>query len=158
MTNSEQLKNNFEKFYEMQKSNPLSMKELLYLFYLQGHNDPTPVGDEVDMKSVEEDIESQAFIDFIQSCIEHPKDDKLIPNDWVQVSYPCTFKDKQKCVAWPDRCEDAGGDGVTCGTTFINLSKLCGTETAGPMPKDTGLILTKEEAAKLSEILGKIEL
>ncbi len=57
----------------------------------------------------------------------------------------------------PDAWDDYG-DGETCGTTFINLSKLCGVETAGPMPKDTGLVLTKDEAKKLAEILGKIEL
>ena len=51
-------------------------------------------------------------------------------------------------------------DPVTLGyhiTAFINLSRLCGCETAGTLPKNTGLVLTKEEAAKLAEILGKIE-
>ena len=157
MTNDEKLRANFEKFYEMQKGNPTAMKELLWLFYLQGHIDTTPMGDDIDIETVKTDLETQAFIEFIESCIEHPQENQNVPSDWVQVTYPCTFKDKQQCVAWPDRCEDVGGDGETCGTTFINLSRLCGCETAGTLPKNTGLVLTKEEAAKLAEILGKIE-
>lgn len=126
------LRENFERFYESKKDElgELSLKESLYLFYLQGHLDPTPVGQDISSEEVAAEIEKNCFLDFIQSCIEDPenmnKDESSNASDYVEVVYPCTKEIKEKCVAWPDRCEEVGGDGKTCGKTIINLSKLCG--------------------------------
>ena len=153
----DKLRENFEKFFDMQmkSTEEHSLKELFFLFYQQGHLDNTPVGEEISVEEVEKSLENQAFIDFIQSCISNPDNIKAstaLHCDYVDVVYKCSAKDKKKCVAWPDRCDECGGDGETC-HTLINLSKLCGVEESKAIfirDKDK---MTTEEAAQLSAAL-----
>ena len=70
----------------------------------------------------------------------------------VKVVYPCTAADKEKCIAWPDRCEECGGDGETCGYEYIDLAKLCGVDTDENKEEPRGSI-TPEEAKQLAEKL-----
>lgn len=153
----DKLRENFEKFFDMQmqSTEEHSLKELFFLFYQQGHLDNTPVGEEISVEEVEKTLENQAFIDFIQSCISNPDEVKasaVSPCDYVDVVYECSAEDKKKCIAWPDRCEECGGDGEKC-HTLINLSKLCGVEENKAIfirDKDK---MTTEEAAQLSAAL-----
>lgn len=150
----EQLRTNFEKFYEASKADwePVSIKELLWKFYCQGHNDPTPVGKELSEEEVKKMIDDQCFIEFIQSCIESCDCEQSKSTDFVEVCYPCTAADKSKCIAWPDRCEDVGGDGTVC-KKIINLSKLCGVAPEQTVVVRDKSLVTDSEAKQLSEIL-----
>lgn len=145
------LRSHFEKFYNTVKFDPEQFKEILWKFYLQGHNDPTPVGEDISDESVKEMVERQNFLDFMESCIADPNapapfGQTVNANDYVEVVCPCSVEDKQKCVAYPDRCEGE------C-KRLINLSKLCGVESGKSMfIKDTSLVSDKE-AKLLSEVL-----
>jgi len=146
----ETLRNNFEKFYKTVKFDPEQFKEILWKFYLQGHYDTSPIGEDITDEEVAKMVEDQCFMDFIKSCIE----DKIPEaenhsSDFVEIAYPCTAEDKAKCIAWPDRCEEVGGDGVLC-KRVINLSKLCGVEPEQTIFVKDKNLLTTEEAATLS--------
>ena len=147
------LRSNFEKFYKTVKFDPEQFKEILWKFYLQGHNDPAPVGEDISDEAVAKMVEDQCFMDFIKSCIEDKiPETENHPSDFVEIAYPCTAEDKAKCIAWPDRCEDVGCDGNVC-KRIINLSKLCGAESDKSIfIKDTSLVSDKE-AKQLSEVL-----
>lgn len=153
----DQLRANFEKFYEASKKDwePVSIKELLWNFYSQGHIDPTPVGTEISAEEVTKMVEDQCFFDFVKSCIEDPNQQSTnVPSDYVTITYPCTAIDKEKCVAWPDRCEDVGGDGTIC-KRIINLSKLCGVENSQSIFVKDKQLVTSEEAALLASTLSE---
>jgi hypothetical protein len=151
------LRENFEKFYEASRKDwePVPFKEILWRFYCQGHNDLTPVGEEISQQEVAKMVDDQCFIDFINSCCVDGKAEEVImpSSDFVEICYPCSAKDKEKCVAWPDRCEDVGGDGTLC-RKIINLSKLVGVGSEKSVfIKDKDLV-TDNEAKQLSEILA----
>ena len=129
MDNEIQLRKNFEKYLKATSSEDVPLEELLWMFYVQGHLDPTPQGEDISTETVAKDLEADNFIEFIQSCLVNPSQEKFSNNcDYVEVAYPCTKEDKEKCIAWPDRCQEAGGDGETCGKVVLNLSKLCGVD------------------------------
>jgi len=146
----ETLRSNFEKFYNTVKFDPEQFKELLWKFYLQGHNDPTPVGEDMTDEEVAKMVEDQCFMDFVKSCIENknPKEE-IQSSDFVEITYPCTAEDKEKCIAWPDRCEDVGCDGNFC-KRIINISKLCGVKPEQTIFVKDKNLLTNEEATMLT--------
>lgn len=151
------LRKNFEKFFDIQmkSAEEHTLKELFFLFYQQGHLDSTPVGEDVSIEEVTKSLENQAFMEFIQSCISNPEEiskSSVTPCDYVDVVYNCSVKDKEKCVAWPDRCEECGGDGEKC-HTIINLSKLCGVEQSQSIFVRDKDKMTAEEAAQISAAL-----
>lgn len=92
------------------------------------------------------------FIDFIHDCILHPSDAPLPQNDYVRVTYKCNPEDREKCIAWPDRCEDVGGDGGECCSTILNLSKLCGIDS-NKSEKVDDKILTSDEITTLTNAI-----
>lgn len=49
-------------------------------------------------------------------------------NPFVKAVYPCPDPERKHCIAWPDRCEECGGDGQVC-STIINLNELCNIES-----------------------------
>jgi len=155
---------NFEKFYKANidkgavaeyLTGDMSLKAFAKFFYDQGHLDPTPVGKEVSIESVEEDLKTNSFLEFIQSCLIDPVNADTVKEscDWVEVTYPCTKEDKEKCVAWPDRCQECGGDGETCGKSVINLSKLCGVDKKDSIFIKDKETITPQEAKLLSDTL-----
>lgn len=152
-----QLKENFEKFYEkFRLDESLTFKDLAWLFYQQGHKDTTPQGVDLDYEVFADSYQRDAFIKFVEECLEHPSSTtEASNNDYALVSYKCPGHDK--CLAWPDRCEDIGGDGEIC-TTLINLSKLCGvqkTENSFAPKVDPKMMLTPDEVETLSEIIAR---
>ena len=153
----DKLRENFEKFFDIQmkSSYEYTFKELFWVFYKQGKLDPTPVGEDISSEEVAAEVERNCFLDFIQSCIEDPESVRSeAPSkvtDFVEVRYPCTKKDKDNCIAWPDRCEDVGGDGETCGKAIINLSKLCGVDEGKSIFIKDKDQLTPAEAKLLSK-------
>jgi hypothetical protein len=148
----EELRKNFEKFYESLKTSPdpETLKEAFWVTYLQGHNDRTPQK-EVPIEQVAKDIDDECFFDFVKSCLK-PEGlvigpDHVMASDYVEVEYPCSAKEKSKCVSFPDRCEG------TC-KRLINISKLCGVEVAHTIFVKNKDLLTHEEAALLSRTLA----
>lgn len=148
------LRNNFERFYTLLglKSED---KELFWRFYSQGHQDASPLGEDIEMKDVEKMVENQCFEDFVKSCIEDKIPDSAVnPSDYVIIIYPCSEKDREKCIAWPDRCEE-----FECNKKFLNLSKLCGVESGKALLiKNKSLlvdknILTAEEVDTISKAI-----
>ena len=152
------LRHNFEKFYESFRINgELSFQEIAYLFYKQGHLDTTPVGVEVNTAKFMDEYQREAFIRLVEDCIENPESTtEASQNDYVLVEYKCPGHD---CIAWPDRCEDVGGDGETC-TTLINLSKLCGVESSGGTGVliDKHRMLTADEVKTLTNIVERLNM
>lgn len=141
------LRQNFEIFKKNVNIFDKPLDELLWLFYKQGNLDPAKEEQEVSNEELKKIVEDEYFFDFIKNCLEHPENmTPAIQDECVEVSYPCGGHDK--CVAWPDRCEECGGDGITCGKKIINLSKLCRV----PSVKET---LTKEEVDILADMLAK---
>ena len=148
----EELRKNFEKFYESLKTSPdpETLKEAFWVTYLQGHNDRTPQK-EVPIEQVAKDIDDECFFDFVKSCLK-PEGlvigtDSVMATDYVEVEYPCSVKEKSDCVAFPDRCEG------TC-KRLINISKLCGADAANTIFVKNKDLLTHEEAALLSRTLA----
>ena len=109
---------------------------------------------EVSIEEIEKWLENKEFFDFIESCISRPEQIKNeCSNSVVKIAYPCTAEDKEKCVAWPDRCEECGGDGEFCGYEYIDLAKLCGVENLNKTSKNSGPSITPDEAKQLAEKL-----
>lgn len=156
----EELKEHFERFWETASKDfvngNISAKEFGYMLYKQGHLDQTPQGVDIDPDIFADNYQRDAFIKFVEECLEHPSSTtEASNNDYALVAYKCPGHDK--CVAWPDRCEDVGGDGEVC-TTLINLSKLCGVQKTddGFIPKvDTKAMLTPDEVKTLSDIVAR---
>lgn len=77
---------------------------------------------------------------------------------YVRVTYPCTDPERKHCVAWPDRCEDCGGDGEIC-STLINLNKLCNIDS--PVTATVKLShdndITEEMSKQLAEYILKLQ-
>lgn len=152
------LKQDFNKYFDyLIKEGKLSsytIKGLCYKCYCQG---TTRVNDlkEISMEEVEKWLENKEFFDFIRSCISHPEQMKngCSTSGIVKIVYPCTAEDKEKCVAWPDRCEECGGDGQTCGYEYVDLAKLCGVESSNKISENPGPSITPEEAKQLAEKL-----
>ena len=145
------LHSNFERFKKTIDTGKYKLDDLLFLFYKQGHLDETPLGCEVS----QEDFEKACFMKYIEDCIQNPSScEKMNPNDYVRVTYPCHGHD---CCAFPDRCEDVGGDGETC-SMLLNLSQLCGVEEAkNYVVKNDPKMLSDEEIQTLSDILTKLK-
>lgn len=151
------LKQDFNKYFDyLMKEGKLSsctIKDLCYKCYCQG---TTRISSkEVSIEEVEKWLENKEFFDFIESCISHPEQMKneCSNSGIVKVVYPCTAEDKEKCVAWPDRCEECGGDGQICGYEYIDLAKLCGVENPNKTSKNSGPSITPDEAKQLAEKL-----
>lgn len=146
------LRENFEKFFDVQMESvgDYTLKELLFLFYQQGHLDLSPMGEEISTEEVAKEVEDNLFLDFVKSCIENPPESAMNPSDYVEITYPCIGRDK--CIAWPDRCSEIGGDGETCKCLF-NISKLCGVEQGHSILIKDKDKLTTEEAAQLAAAL-----
>lgn len=156
----EKLKEHFEKFWKTISKDfingDISVKELGFMLYQQGHLDQTPLGVDINLNIFADSYQRDAFIKFVEECLENPSSTTAASNnDYALVTYKCSGHDK--CIAWPDRCEDVGGDGEVC-TTLINLSKLCGVQKTedGFIPKvDTKAILTPDEVKTLSDIIAR---
>ena len=152
------LKQDFNKYFDyLIKEGKLSsytIKDLCYKCYCQG---TTRINDlkEIPMEEVEKWLENKEFFDFIRSCISHPEQMKngCSTSGIVKIVYPCTAEDKEKCIAWPDRCEECGGDGQTCGYEYVDLAKLCGVESSNKISENPGPSITPEEAKQLAEKL-----
>lgn len=150
----EELRKNFEKFYEnlrIWSSDPETLKESFWTTYLQGHNDPTPQK-EVPVEQVAKEIDDECFFDFVKSCLK-PEGlvigtDGVMATDYVEVEYPCSVKEKSECISFPDRCEG------TC-KRLINISKLCGADPANTIFVKNKELLTHEEAAAISSALAE---
>lgn len=148
----EELRKNFEKYYEESvktSSDPETLKEIFWVVYLQGHNDPTP-HKEMSDEEVAKMVDENCFIDFVKSCVEEKLPAEMDPSkatDYVEVEYPCSAKDKSACLSFPDRCE---------GTykKLINISKLCGADPASIIFVKNKELLTHEEAAAISSALA----
>lgn len=156
----EKLKEHFEKFWKTVSKDfingDISAKELGYMLYRQGHLDQTPQGVDIDLNIFADNYQRDAFIKFVEECLEHPSSTIAASNnDYALVTYKCPGHDK--CIAWPDRYEDIGGDGEVC-TALINLSKLCGVQKTGNgfIPKvDTKAMLTPDEVKIFSDIVAR---
>lgn len=150
------LRHNFEKFYKSINADS-SFQELAWLFYKQGHLDVTPISVEVNTAKFMDEYQREAFIRFIEDCIENPSSTtEVSQNDYVLVEYKCPGRDCRNCVAWPDRCEDVGCDGETC-TKLINLSKLCGVESEGKGTLiDKRKMLTTDKVKVLANIVERL--
>lgn len=144
------LYSNFEKFKKTVDTGNYKLDDLLFLFYKQGHLDETPSGYEVS----KEDFEKACFLRYIEDCIQSPDScGKMNPSDYVRVTYPCPGHD---CCAFPDRCEDVGGDGETC-SILLNLSQLCGVEEVkNYVVNNDPKMLSTDEVQQLIEILKKL--
>ena len=148
----EELRKNFEKFYESLKTSPdpETLKEAFWTTYLQGHNDPTPCK-EISDEEVAKMVDENCFFDFVKSCIEDKLPAEMDPakvTDYVEVEYPCSAKDRSFCLSFPDRCEG------TC-KKLINISKLCGAEPANTIFVKNKELLTHEEAVAISSALAE---
>ncbi len=155
----EELRKHYEKFWKTASeeyiNGNISVKEFGFILYKQGHLDQTPKGVDIDPDIFADNYQREAFIKFIEDCLENPSSTtEASQNDYVLVEYDCPGHDK--CIAWPDRCEDVGGDGEKC-TTLINLSKLCGVQKGKIklIPPDKNAILTPEEVKILSDIVAR---
>ena len=139
----DKMKNEFEKY---------DFKSLLKAFFFQGHITDIPAGEEISKK----DFEDYCFLNFIKDCIENPESmgDKTPSTDYVLISAPC--QDRDKCIAFPDRCEDVGCDAPGVCKRYINISKLCGVENAVVVDKNKAPLLTEQEVEQLSDILTHI--
>lgn len=142
----------FDYLMKTEKIDALSLRELAYKAYCQGSTKSR--AKDIPIEDVEKWLENKEFFDFIESCIRHPEqmENKGPASGIVKVVYPCTAADKEKCIAWPDRCEECGGDGETCGYEYIDLAKLCGVDTDENKEEPRGSI-TQEEAKQLAEKL-----
>ena len=102
----------------------------------------------------QEDFEKACFLNYVEDCIQNPGScEKMVSNDYVRVTYPCTGHD---CCAFPDRCEDVGGNGETC-SMLLNLSRLCGVEEVkNYVVRNDPKMLSNEEIQQLAKIIKKL--
>lgn len=152
MQNNEELLNiEFEKYWNAIKNEipTNSIKEIAKMFFMQGHVCDVPVGKELS----KEEFEDFCFMSFIKDCIEHPENmvNQMEQTDFVEVTAPCG--EQGKCIAFPDRCEDAGCEAPGVCRRYINISKLCGVEDAAVVNRKD--ILSKKEIDALAEALAK---
>lgn len=153
---SQTLRANYEKYFETIKDQLAnhSLKEIGWWLYYQGHVDTTETG--VDL--TKEEWETECFLNYIKGCIQSPSKglDPFNAGDYVRITYPCPGH--LECGAWPDNCENVGGDGETC-SMLLNISKLCKTEDSEKIVrrKEGGKYLTREEVEQLSKILSSKE-
>lgn len=151
------LKKDFNQYFDYLvkegKLSSSSIKDLCFKCYCQGTTRSS--AKDIPMEEVEKWVENKEFFDFIESCISHPeKMEKNCSNSGiVKIIYPCTAEDKAKCVAWPDRCEECGGDGQTCGYEYIDLAKLCGVEELPENEAEPCGSISPDEAKQLAEKL-----
>lgn len=143
------LYSNFEKFKKTVDTGKYKLDDLLFLFYSQGHLDNTPIGYEMS----QEDFEKACFLNYVEDCIQNPGCEKMSSNDYIRVTYPCPGHD---CCAFPDRCEDVGGNGETC-SMLLNLSRLCGVEEVkNYVVRNDPKMLSNEEIQQLAKIIKKL--
>lgn len=156
------MSNKFDCFYNYLKNNiefeNLTLKEICQRMYNQGYSDNVEGGKEIPIEEISKEIEANLFIEQIQDYLNNPEEHKdfLESTPYVRVVFPCTQKDK--CIAFPDRCFDVGAidPGVKC-SKLVNLSKLCGVEgNEGKLKKDTSKLLTPEEIEVLTSIICKL--
>lgn len=152
MQNNEELLNiEFEKYWNVVKNEipTNSIKEIAKMFFMQGHVCDVPVGKELS----KEEFEDLCFMSFVKDCIEHPENmvNQMEQTDFVEVTAPCG--EQEKCIAFPDRCEDAGCEAPGVCRRYINISKLCGVEDAVVVNRKD--ILSKKEIDALAEALAK---
>lgn len=143
----------FEKYWEHMKPHIgeiSDIKELCRAFFNQGHISNIPVGDEL----TEQEFEDFCFMNFVKECIENPENmPKPAPqSDYVVVTAPC--KERDKCIAFPDRCKDAGCDDIGVCKRLINISKLCGVDNAVVVNKDK--LMTSDEMELLANVLTSV--
>ena len=162
----EELRKNFEKFYEESvrtSSDPETLKEAFWATYLQGHNDPTPQK-EVPIEQVAKDVDDECFFDFVKSCLK-PEGlvigtDGVMATDYVEVEYPTCEDDPDfagcaGCANDPDDCESVHRILKSRGKKLINISKLCGADPASTIFVKNKELLTHEEAAAISSALAE---
>lgn len=157
----EELRKNFEKFYESLKTSPdpETLKEAFWVTYLQGHNDRTPQK-EVPIEQVVKDVDDECFFDFVKSCVEEKLPAGMDPakaTDYVEVEYP-TCEDDPDCAGCandPDDCESVHRILKSRGKKLINISKLCGADPASTIFVKNKELLTHEEAAAISSALAE---
>jgi hypothetical protein len=147
----------FEAFWKYLKNSKdfekLSMRELAWKIYNQACADCGQGSSEVSIEETQKFIEDVLFFDFIQDCLLNPKSNSITEhNDYVKVVYECSPSDRDKCIAWPDRCDDA----CNGHTAIINLSKLCGINSDNK-ETITDKILSTEEVNQLSKALQEAE-
>ena len=152
MQNNEELLNiEFEKYWNAVKNEipTNSIKEIAKMFFMQGHVCDVPVGKELS----KEEFEDLCFMSFVKDCIEHPENmvNQMEQTDFVEVTAPCG--EQEKCIAFPDRCENAGCEAPGVCRRYINISKLCGVEDAVVVNRKD--ILSKKEIDALAEALAK---
>lgn len=157
-------KEKFERFYNNFdiKSINGGFRELCWLFYSQGRNDyilNTENVEEIPIEDLQKFLDDTNFVDDVKYWIEHPESGTITQSSdgRVKVQVPCLDPKREKCPAWPDRCEECGGDGINC-TSYVDLYKLCGVEPLPsskkePNPKE---LLTKEEIDLLANVLDKL--
>lgn len=116
----------------------------------------------ISIEEVEKWLENLEFSDFVKSCILSPEQmkNRCLNSGIVKVLYPCTAEDKKKCTAWPDRCEECGGDGEFCGYEYVDLAKLCGikntdktSENKDKASESSDPLLTPNEIKLLGNLL-----
>jgi len=152
MQNNEELLNiEFEKYWNVVKNeiSTNSIKEIAKMFFMQGHVCNVPASKELS----KEEFEDLCFMSFVKDCIEHPENmvNQMEQTDFVEVTAPCG--EQEKCIAFPDRCEDAGCEAPGVCRRYINISKLCGVENAVVVNRKD--ILSKKEIDALAEALTK---
>lgn len=157
------MSNKFDCFYNYLKNDVgfenLTLKEICQRMYNQGYSDNDEGGKEIPIEEISREIEANLFIEQIQEFLNNPEEHKdfLESTPYVRVVFPCTQRDK--CVAFPDRCSDVGAidPGIKC-SKLVNLSKLCGVEeNEGKLKEDTSKLLTPEEIEVLASIIGKLK-
>ena len=147
----------FELFWKYLKEHKdfekLSLKQLLWKVYNQACADCGQDASPITIEEAQKMVEDMMFFNFVQDCILNPSETKPVQkNDYVKVVYDC---EQDKCVAYPDRCNDVGCNG-NGHTVIVNLSKLCGIDS-DKEETVTDKILSSDEIKELSEALKNME-
>lgn len=146
----------FESFWNYLKSSKdfdkLSLKKLLERAYNQACADCGQGASDISLEETQKILDTELFLSFVQNCIVHPEQGTLSESsDYVKVTY-C---EPDKCVGFPDRIEEMGCENNCGRTRIINLSKLCGIESAEESIKDK--LLSSSEVEQISKALKELE-
>lgn len=122
----------FEKFFNYYtKENSLkemSLHDICRVMWDAAWNKTGYGAKEIEMSDVERYVDAEQFIKDVQEMIAHPAKDFVVNKEddgKVTLIIPCDAKMKEACIAWPDRCEDIGGNGDYC-SIRVSLETLVG--------------------------------
>lgn len=106
----------------------MTLRDICYSMWVAAWTKTEYDAVEVPMEEVSRMVDAEQFLQDIKCMIDNPAENCSVDKSSdgkVTLIIPCDAAMKDKCIAWPDRCEEAGGNGDFC-RIKVRLETLIG--------------------------------